>query len=284
MATTTMTKTVTPMNPNAIGKPKTDGQAIDIYDLIGQHMASKLASSQSPTDVSAIASALGRGNASNTPLGVSPDALFGLMPEQVQQVATTRADMEYKKMLSNIGALDFTQNLQGTKENRALTNTVVAGEQERQRQLEITNMSKQMNERMVKIQADAQKDPTKMAKLGVAQRIMAGDKTVTPIEKEFAMELFGPKDISPADAGKFLSSYYTYKSVMPELAAQMEPYVGFYQGALDRASKSEVLGKSGKKDFGMAIATDALGKSVFMNDGKYVYEDGTEYKPAKKGK
>ena len=285
MATTIIDKVVKPINPDSIGVTTADGKEMDIYDLIGQHMASKLTSSQAPADVSAIAAALGSGQAASSPLGISPDALFGLMPEQVTSVANSRADIGYKKMLSDIGALDFTQKLQGTQEDRALTDKLITGEQERQRQLEITNMSKQMNEHMVKIQADAQKDPVKMAKLGIANRMMKGDKTLTDTEREFAIDLFGPKDISAADAGKFLSSYYTYASVMPELAAQMAPYVPLYQEVLNRAGKSEVL-KSGKekKSYGQPVALDPSGKSVFKDGSNYVYEDGTPYTPIKKGK
>ena len=283
MATTIMDKTVKPINPDSIGQPSVNGQEMDIYDIIGQHMASKLATSQAPTDMSAIAAALGSGAAVNTPMGLSPDALFGLMPEQVTSVANTRADIGYKKMLENIGALDFTQKLQGTQENRALTDKIVLGEQERKKQLEITNMSKQMNEHMVKIQADAQKDPIKMQQLSIFNRMKNGDQTVTPIEKELAGELF-KSQFNPKDALNFIQT-----APMLVGAGLMDPItakttIDLMQPIINRAAKDFLSDKKGgKKDYGPAIATDPLGKAVYKDGSNYVYEDGTIYTP-KKGK
>lgn len=285
MAAITTTERNRGINPAPIKIPSNDGQEVDVYDLIGQQLASRMGASNSPIDANAIASALGSGGAVNTPMGGDPADLFGLMPDQVSEIAKNRSNIQYQSMLSNIGALDFTQKLQGTEGDRALSSKLIEGEQQRQTSLELNSITKQMNERIVKVQAEAQKDPIKMKQLAIFDRMKRGDKTVTTIEKELAGELFKGQ----FDAAKAL----TYIQNAPMLVAAgisdaetVSATIKLLQPIINRAAKDFLNTDDGlKKDLGEPIAKDNTGKDVYKDSsGSYVYKDGTPWTAPKKGK
>lgn len=85
--------------------------------------------------------------------GLETSELLGLGPEQVTSVAQTRSRSAYMKMLTDMGALDFLQKLEGTKEDRGLANTITAQAYMNEAALERTKLRQAGATKRSKIQA-----------------------------------------------------------------------------------------------------------------------------------
>jgi hypothetical protein len=242
---------------------------------------------------SMLATALGPQSSSGAFGNLPPEALFGLSPEQVSSVAKDKSTQALQSMMTNMHALDFVRKATGTDQ---------AEELEKLRLRESTTQD------IAAMQEAARLAQEKIrAKADKRYNTETVDHYKFEANKAFDAWLGNPSKSAKPSKNQILSTDYgkrlqearafrSYLGTKAEMLKQgnMSPEITNLLTGLGMTGKQAIielqLSDEADRIFGdevtphtkKPVATDPAGKTVYEQSGKYVYEDGTEYKP--KGK